>query len=52
MLEFGKVDVVVVYKIDRLSRSLMDFAKLVEVFGRRGVPSSVSRSPLQHHDPH
>lgn len=26
-----------VYKIDRLSRSLMDFAKLVEVFDRRGV---------------
>jgi DNA invertase Pin-like site-specific DNA recombinase len=36
-IEFGKVDVVVVYKIDRLSRSLMDFAKLVEVFKRRGV---------------
>jgi Resolvase, N terminal domain len=36
-IEFGKVDVVVVYKIDRLSRSLMDFAKLVEVFERRNV---------------
>jgi site-specific DNA recombinase len=32
-IEAGRVDVVVVYKIDRLSRSLMDFAKLVEVFG-------------------
>ena len=31
------VDVVVVYKIDRLSRSLMDFSKLVEVFDRSGV---------------
>jgi hypothetical protein len=31
------VDVVVVYKIDRLSRSLMDFAKLVEVFDRKSV---------------
>jgi len=29
--------VVVVYKIDRLSRSLMDFSKLVEVFDRNGV---------------
>jgi site-specific DNA recombinase len=29
--------VVVVYKIDRLSRSLADFAKLVEVFDRNGV---------------
>lgn len=36
-IELGKIDVVVVYKIDRLSRSLMDFAKLVEVFERRGV---------------
>src|SRR3954464_10804274 len=36
-IEVGKVDVVVVYKIDRLSRSLMDFAKLVEVFERRNV---------------
>ena len=31
-IEDGRVDVVVVYKIDRLSRSLMDFSKLVEVF--------------------
>jgi site-specific DNA recombinase len=36
-IEDGRVDVVVVYKIDRLSRSLMDFAKLVEVFERRHV---------------
>jgi len=36
-IEAGRVDVVVVYKIDRLSRSLMDFAKLVEVFDRTGV---------------
>jgi DNA invertase Pin-like site-specific DNA recombinase len=33
----AKVDVVVVYKIDRLSRSLMDFARLVEVFDRHRV---------------
>ena len=31
-IERGLVDVVVVYKIDRLSRSLMDFAKLVDLF--------------------
>jgi site-specific DNA recombinase len=36
-IEAGAVDIVVVYKIDRLSRSLMDFAKLVEVFDRKGV---------------
>ena len=36
-IEAGKVDIIVVYKIDRLSRSLMDFAKLVEVFERKDV---------------
>ena len=36
-IEDGLVDVVVVYKIDRLSRSLMDFSKLVDVFDRNGV---------------
>ena len=36
-IEDGLVDVVVVYKIDRLSRSLADFARLVEVFDRNGV---------------
>ena len=36
-IEAGLVDVVVVYKIDRLSRALMDFAKLVEVFDRHNV---------------
>jgi DNA invertase Pin-like site-specific DNA recombinase len=36
-IEAKKVDVVVVYKIDRLSRSLMDFARLVEVFDRNAV---------------
>ncbi len=36
-IEEGLIDVVVVYKIDRLSRSLMDFSKLVEVFDRNSV---------------
>jgi site-specific DNA recombinase len=36
-IEAGKVDVVVVYKIDRLTRSLMDFAKIVEVFDAHEV---------------
>ena len=36
-IEDGLVDVIVVYKIDRLSRSLADFAKLVEVFDRNHV---------------
>jgi site-specific DNA recombinase len=33
----GLIDVVVVYKVDRLTRSLSDFAKMVEVFDARGV---------------
>src|ERR1700746_1304341 len=33
----GKVDVAVVYKVDRLTRSLADFAKLVELFERHCV---------------
>ena len=33
----GKVDVIVVYKVDRLTRSLADFAKLVELFDGHGV---------------
>jgi DNA invertase Pin-like site-specific DNA recombinase len=33
----GLIDVVVVYKVDRLTRSLTDFAKMVEVFDTRGV---------------
>ena len=33
----GLVDVVVVYKVDRLTRSLADFAKMVELFDERGI---------------
>jgi DNA invertase Pin-like site-specific DNA recombinase len=33
----GRVDIVVVYKIDRLTRSLADFAKIVEIFDARGA---------------
>jgi site-specific DNA recombinase len=36
-IERGQVDVVVVYKIDRLTRSLADFAKLVETFDARSI---------------
>src|SRR5215203_5480409 len=36
-IEARLIDVVVVYKVDRLTRSLMDFAKIVEVFDRHGV---------------
>jgi DNA invertase Pin-like site-specific DNA recombinase len=33
----GKINTVVVYKVDRLTRSLADFAKLVELFDQHGV---------------
>jgi DNA invertase Pin-like site-specific DNA recombinase len=33
----GRVDVIVVYKIDRLTRSLTDFARLAETFDKQGV---------------
>ncbi|WP_168565119.1 recombinase family protein [Crateriforma spongiae] len=36
-IEDGKVDCVVVYKVDRLSRSLMDFSRVMETFDKYGV---------------
>src|SRR4029453_11251222 len=33
----GKIDAVIVYKVDRLTRSLTDFAKIVEIFDNRNV---------------
>ena len=36
-VQAGKIDVIVVYKVDRLTRSLADFAKLVELFDQHSV---------------
>ena len=36
-IESGQVDAVVIYKLDRLSRSLLDFARLIGIFEERGV---------------
>ncbi len=36
-IERGQIDIVVVYKVDRLTRSLSDFAKLVDLFDAKGV---------------
>src|SRR5258705_11053554 len=36
-IESGRVDCVVVYKVDRLSRSCLDFARLIGIFEERGV---------------
>jgi site-specific DNA recombinase len=40
----GKIDIVLVYKVDRLTRSLADFAKLIELFETRTASRS-SPSP-------
>ena len=36
-IEAGQVDLVVVYKVDRLTRSLVDFAKIIETFDQKNV---------------
>lgn len=36
-VEVGKVDIVIVYKVDRLTRALADFAKIVEILDRSGA---------------
>ena len=36
-IEAGEIDVVVVYKIDRLTRSLADFVRMIEIFDRRNI---------------
>jgi DNA invertase Pin-like site-specific DNA recombinase len=46
----GRVDLVVVYKVDRLTRSLGDFSKIVEAFDAQGV--SLSRSLSSSTPPH
>ena len=51
----GKVDIVVVYKIDRLTRSLTDFAKLVERFDAAGcsfVSVPLADQPISDHAPY
>ncbi len=44
-IDAGLIDTVVVYKVDRLTRALADFAKIVEAFDAQGVSFvSVSRA--------
>ena len=47
-----QVDVVVVYKVDRLTRSLLDFAKIVEVFDATGRLLRVGHPAVQHDHEH
>ena len=48
----GKITIVVVYKVDRLTRSLADFAKLVELFDQHGGVVRVDHPGVQHHVQH
>ena len=44
-IEVGRIDYVVVYKVDRLSRSLLDFARLMSLFERLlGLPGVCCRA--------
>ncbi len=45
-LQAGKIDCVVIYKVDRLSRSLLDFARLMEIFEQHGVSLVSVTQPL------
>ena len=47
-----KVQVIVVYKVDRLTRSLADFAKLVELFDAHGGLLCFGHAAVQYHDLH
>ena len=46
----GRVDIVVVYKIDRLTRSLADFAKIVEILDARNASFVSVTQAVQHDD--
>ena len=49
-IEAGKVvDCVVVYKVDRLSRSLLDFAKIMETFENHHVSGVALEEAVEHH---
>ena len=48
----GKIDVIVVYKVDRLTRSLADFAKLVELFDSAQCIVCLGYAAVQYHHIH
>jgi predicted site-specific integrase-resolvase len=51
-VEARRIDVIVVYKVDRLTRSLADFAKLVETFRCPWRLLRLGDPVVQHHDQH
>src|SRR5437016_6563519 len=44
----GRIDIVIVYKVDRLTRSLADFARLVEIFDAQDVSFVFGDAAIQH----
>jgi DNA invertase Pin-like site-specific DNA recombinase len=46
----GRIDIVVVYKVDRLTRSLADFARLVELFDAEGCVVRLGDAAVQYHE--
>ena len=48
-IEAGQIDAILVYKLDRLSRSLLDFARLMSDFEKRGISLVSVTSAVQHH---
>ena len=49
-IKAGEIDCVVVYKVDRLSRSLLDFSRLVEVFDKHHVSFVAVTQPINTAD--
>ena len=47
-----RVDTIVVYKVDRLTRSLADFAKIVEQFEQQRRHLCVGHTTVQYHQLH
>ena len=50
-IEAGQVDAIIVYKLDRFSRSLLDFAKMMETLDKHRSPSSRSPSSSRRAPP-
>ena len=49
-IELGKVDVVVIYKLDRLTRSIRDFGRIMETFEAQGVAVAAVSQPINTGD--
>lgn len=49
-IERGEIDVVVIYKLDRLTRSIRDFAQIMEAFESQGVAIAAVTQPINSGD--